>query len=65
MRCAVVKSNVVNVRVGPGTGYAKAPFSPVEKYYSFKVTGAKGGWIKIQDDVFNTGWVSKALLWIQ
>lgn len=65
MHCAVVKVDKANVRNGPGTNYPQAQFSPVEKYYSFKVTGTKGNWVKVQDDVFNEGWVFKSLLWVQ
>lgn len=64
MRCAVVKTDDVNVRTGPGTRYAKSPLSPVEKYYSFKIVDMKDGWVKVQDEVFNDGWVAKFLLWI-
>ena len=65
MRCAVVKSKEANVRTGPGTNFAKSPLSPVEQYYSFRVTGSKGSWVKVEDEVFNEGWIYKPLLWIQ
>jgi uncharacterized protein YgiM (DUF1202 family) len=65
MQCAVVKVDKANVRTGPGTNYAKSPLSPVERYYSFKVLGQKDGWVKVQDEVFNSGWVSSKLLWIR
>jgi len=65
MRCAVVKVDKANVRTGPGTQYATSPWGPVEKYYAFKVTGSKGEWVKVQDEVLNDGWVAKRLLWIQ
>jgi SH3-like domain-containing protein len=65
MRCAVVKVDKANVRTGPGTHYAKSPLSPVEKYYSFKIIDTKGAWAKVQDEVFNDGWVARSLLWIQ
>jgi SH3-like domain-containing protein len=65
MHCAAVKVDKANVRTGPGTTYAKSPLSPVERYYSFKITGSKDGWVKVQDEVFNDGWMAKALLWIQ
>lgn len=65
IRCAVVKVDKANVRTGPGTGYANSPLSPVEKYYSFKVVDTKGGWVKVQDEVFNNAWVAKTLLWTQ
>lgn len=65
MHCAVVKVDKANVRSGPGTRYAKSPLSPVEKYYSFKIIETKGSWVKVQDEVFNDGWVAKSLLWTQ
>ncbi len=65
MQCAVVKVDKANVRTGPGTNYAKSPLSPVERYYSFKVLGQKDGWVQVQDEVFNSGWVSNKLLWIR
>jgi SH3-like domain-containing protein len=65
MRCAVVKTDKANVRTGPGTNYEKSPLSPVDKYYSFKVIDTKGDWVKVEDEVFNEGWVFKRLLWIQ
>ena len=65
LRCAVVKVNKANVRSGPGTNYAKSPLSPVEKYYSFKVIKVTGDWVKVQDEVFNNGWVARRLLWMQ
>ena len=65
MRCAVVKVDEANVRSGPGTNYEKSPLSPVEQYYSFKVIKTQGNWVKVEDEVFNEGWVYKPLLWIQ
>ena len=65
MRCAVVKTDTANVRTGPGTNHEESPLSPVEHYYSFKVIKVQGDWVKVQDEVFNEGWVYKNLLWIQ
>ncbi|MDD4880615.1 MAG: SH3 domain-containing protein [Gallionellaceae bacterium] len=65
MHCAVVKTRTANIRSGPGTGFAKAQWSPVEKYYSFRILGTKGNWVRVQDEVFNDGWVAKSLLWTQ
>lgn len=65
MRCAVVKTDQANVRQGPGTRYPLADLGTVVKYYSFKVIGEKGRWLKVQDDVANTGWIAKSLLWVQ
>jgi SH3-like domain-containing protein len=65
MRCAVVKAEEANVRTGPGLNYDKSPLSPVEKYYSFKVLKTQGDWVKVEDEVFNEGWVYEPLLWVQ
>lgn len=65
MRCAVVKADGTNVRTGPGTRYGKSPLSPVDKYYSFRVIGSKGSWLKVRDEMDNEGWVTKSLLWVQ
>jgi SH3-like domain-containing protein len=65
VRCAVVKVKEANVRTGPGTRHEQSALSPVEKYYSFKVLGTKGAWVKVQDEVFDGEWIAKKLLWIQ
>jgi SH3-like domain-containing protein len=65
MHCAVVKVDSANVRSGPGTGYAKSPLSPVGRYYSFKVIGRKGAWVKVRDELFAQGWMARKLLWVR
>jgi hypothetical protein len=37
----------------------------VEQHDSFKVIETRGNWAKVEDEVFNEGWVYKPLLWIQ
>ncbi len=65
VHCAVVRKSTANVRTGPGTNYRKVGWSPVEHYYSFRRIGIKGDWIKVEDEVGDTGWVAKSLLWLQ
>jgi len=65
MQCAVVKVETANVRTGPGTDHAVSSLSPVEKYYAFKVIKIQGDWVKVEDEVFNEGWVYKPLLRLQ
>ncbi|MFY9328464.1 MAG: SH3 domain-containing protein [Georgfuchsia sp.] len=65
MHCAVVKASKANVRRGPGTRYRQVSWSPVERYYSFKVIKTKARWVKVKDEVSDSGWVAKSLLWIQ
>lgn len=63
--CAVVKSETVNVRTGPGTRYRKSSISPAKKYYSFKVEKRKGNWIKIRDEWGGRGWIYRKFLFIK
>lgn len=64
-RCAVVKTEEVNVRTGPGTGYSKCFFSPAKRYYSYKVLKRKGMWVRVKDEQGNIGWIHRNYLWIQ
>ena len=34
-------------------------------YDSFKVIEIKGSWVNVKDDLVNTGWIFRELLWIQ
>lgn len=64
-KCAVVDTDEVNVRTGPGTNYSKSPLNPAKKYYSFKVLKRKGQWVKVKDEWGNTGWIHRNFLWIR
>ena len=64
-KCAVVKTETVNVRSGPGTKYKKNIMSPAPKYTSLKVIDTKGSWVKVKDAYGDAGWIYKKLLWIQ
>jgi SH3-like domain-containing protein len=63
IKCAVVKGARANVRTGPGTKYQKAHWSPAETYYSFKTVGTSGRWLKVVDEVGNSGWIANSLVW--
>lgn len=63
-RCAIVKSEIVNVRTGPGTHYPKKYSEPMKQYDSFRVLKTKGVWVKVKDDMNNSGWIQKNYLWI-
>jgi len=63
--CAVVKTDKVNVRTGPGTSRPMSPMSPAVHYDSFRVMEKRGGWIKVKDGKGNTGWIEKSYLWTQ
>lgn len=47
--------NTLNMRSGPGTGYAAR--WTVDKGYPFKVVSRKGKWLKVTDFVNDSGWV--------
>ncbi len=64
-KCAVVKTEEVNVRIGPGTNYSKSSLSPAKKYYSFKVLRRKGMWVRVRDELGNIGWIHRNYLWIK
>lgn len=63
--CAVVKTEAVNVRKGPGANYSKVFSNPAKKYYSFRVLKRKGMWVKVRDEQGNIGWIHRNHLWIQ
>lgn len=62
--CAVVKTNVANVRSGPGTNFDTRYFSPAVKYDSFRVLKRQGKWVKVIDEFGDKGWIYRKLLWI-
>lgn len=63
-RCAVVNNEKANVRTGPGTQFKKTGYSPVLRYYSFRVLKIDGDWVKVVDQDGDEGWIHKPLLWI-
>lgn len=63
--CAVVKTDKVNVRTGPGTSRPLSSLSPAIHYDSFKVLQKRGEWVKVSDEKGDTGWIDKSYLWIQ
>lgn len=64
-KCAVVRSEEVNIRKGPGTNYSKSSSGPAKQYYSFKVLQRKGKWVKVKDEWGAVGWIHTDYLWIK
>ena len=64
-RCAVVKSEVVNMRKGPGTNYGKVFSEPAQRYDSFKIIQRQGAWMKVRDTWNNVGWIHRDYLWVR
>ncbi len=63
-KCAVVSNEKANVRTGPGTQFKQTDYSPVLRYYSFKVLKVEGDWVNVVDQDGDQGWIYKPLLWI-
>lgn len=55
-----VKSNIANIRSGPGTQHEK--IWQAEKYYPLAVQKRKGDWIQFKDFEGDTGWIHKSLV---
>ncbi|MDH3359324.1 MAG: SH3 domain-containing protein [Desulfobulbaceae bacterium] len=58
----IVKKRVVNIRQGPGTNYeivGKIPYGIVVK----TIEKNNNGWVKIEQEDGQTGWVLRTLLW--
>ncbi|HUX78820.1 MAG TPA: SH3 domain-containing protein [Thermodesulfovibrionales bacterium] len=64
-RCAVVKSQIVNMRKGPGTKYAKVFSEPAQRYDSFRIIQRQGVWMKVKDEWNNVGWIHRDYLWVR
>ncbi|TVQ78517.1 MAG: hypothetical protein EA369_06720 [Bradymonadales bacterium] len=63
LNCAVVKVRQANLRNGPGTNHRAVPWSPVQKYYAFKIIGRQGSWIQVEDAASGKAWVHRDLVW--
>jgi uncharacterized protein YgiM (DUF1202 family) len=55
-----VKSNVANIRSGPGTQHER--LWQVERYYPLTIIEKKGEWYRIQDFEGDKGWIHNSLL---
>jgi SH3-like domain-containing protein len=64
IECAVVKVDKANLRTGPGTNYKQSPLGPADKYVTFKVIKRQGSWVKVMDELGETGWIFRKLVWI-
>ena len=63
LQCGVVKASTAQVRTGPGNRYPALAWSPVERYFSFRVLKQQGAWLQIQDDQGDKGWIARSLVW--
>lgn len=63
LQCGVVRAGTAQVRSGPGAHHPTLAWSPVERYFSFRVLRQQGGWLQIQDDRGDKGWIARSLVW--
>lgn len=64
-KCAVVKADKANLRLGPGTHHKKASDLPTaEKYMTFKFLRSKGDWAEVMDTYGDKYWVFRKLIWV-
>lgn len=63
LQCGAVKADTAQVRTGPGTRYPALAWSPVDRYFSFRVLKQQGAWLHIQDDQGDKGWIARSLVW--
>ena len=64
-KCAVVTSESVNLRSGPGTTFKKYQGRKAYKYDKFKVVELKDDkWAKVTDSFNESYWISTDFLWI-
>jgi SH3-like domain-containing protein len=63
LKCAVVKVDRANVRSGPGGQHSTVAWSPVPKYYAFKILQTRAGWLEVEDAASNRGWINQGLVW--
>lgn len=63
--CAVLKSDNINVRTGPGASRPLSFLSPAHHYDSFRVMEKRGRWVKVKDERGGIGWIHKDYLWVQ
>jgi len=64
-KCAAIKQDKTNLRIGPGTHFKQVPWSPRPKYYSMKVLEIKKDWVRVVDSEGDKAWVYRPLVWIK
>jgi SH3-like domain-containing protein len=57
----IVKGTIVNIRKGPGTGFAV--LFQAEKGVSFKLLDRKENWLKVEHADGEVGWIHVSLVW--
>lgn len=64
-RCAVVKVDRANLRVGPGGNFKlNKKYPAAEKYASFRFLKSSGKWCQLKDEYGEKVWVFRKLVWV-
>ena len=61
--CVVVKSQVANLRLGPGQKFASTDLGSVKRYAVFKKVGRDDDWLKLQDSYGQIHWAHENNFW--
>lgn len=61
--CVIVRAEMANLRLGPGTQYPMTDLSYVRKYATFKKIGRDEDWIKVKDDFGQVHWLHESNVW--
>lgn len=61
--CVIVRTESVNLRLGPGTQYPLTDLSYARKYSTFKKIGRDEEWIKVQDEFGQVHWLHEKTVW--
>jgi len=64
-KCAVIKEDDTNLRIGPGTNFPKAKGSPAPKFYVMKVLKIDKNWVYGVDAAGDKAWVYHPLVWVK
>ena len=63
-QCLVVKTNVANLRSGPGKKYGMAePLSRADRYFAFEKIDSDLGYYKINVEGMGPAWIHESLVW--
>jgi SH3-like domain-containing protein len=61
--CVVVKSQIANLRTGPGQKFPPSELVSAKKYAVFKKVGRDDDWLKLQDSYGQVHWAHENNFW--
>ena len=61
--CLTVRSEIANLRTGPGSRFPRPDFKRVDRYTSFKKMDREGDWFKVIDIYGKGFWIYSKSVW--